>query len=108
MKSLISVLAVLLSLSTPVKAGWDEEWMMGVLMSYSIYCEEMTDKGIDSFTVYVLDYVGSAENMDKSKAYQSAYKLFAFGAEPEDFRPTACNQYKKALKKKDFYWLFEK
>ncbi len=108
MSALIYSLISCLLLLSPVNAGYDEEYMMGTLMAYSVYCEEMTDKGVDSFTIYVLDNVGSIEGLDNSAAYKAAYNILALGAEPEDFRPTACNQYKKALKRKDFYWVFEK
>jgi hypothetical protein len=102
------VLLLTLVLASSANAGYAEEYMMGTLMAYSIYCEKMSDKGLDSFTLYVDDYAGSTENMFSSKAYKAAYNLFSLGAKPEDFRPTACNQYKKVLKRKDFYLVFEK
>ena len=102
------LLASFILLSTPVNADYAEEYMIGTLMAYSANCEEMTDKGMDSFTVYVLDNMGSADNLEDSKAYKTAHNLLTFGIGSEEFRPTACNQYKKALQRKDFYWLFEK
>jgi len=97
-----------LLLLSSVDAGYDEEYMIGTLMAYSAHCEEMTDKGLDSFTVYVLDNMGSVESMDSSTAYKTAHNLLTAGIGSESFRLTACNQYKKALQRKDFYWLFER
>lgn len=108
MRALVYSLASCLLLLSPANAGYDEEYMMGTLIAYSTYCEEMGDNGLDAFSAYVVKYSGSTDNMFSSKAYKTAYDLFSTGAEPVDFRPTACNQYKKALKRKDFYWVFER
>ena len=108
MRTLVCLLGSYLLLLTPVKAGYAEEFMIGTLMAYSAYCEEMTDKGLYSFSVYVVDNMGSAEDMDSSKAYKTAHNALTTSIGSESFRPTACNQIKKALQRKDFYWLFEK
>ena len=108
MRTLIYSLISSVLLSIPVNAGYAEEYMIGTLMAYSAHCEEMTDKGMDSFTVYVLDNMGSTDNLEDSKAYKTAHNLLTFGIGSEAFRPTACNQFKKALQRKDFYWLFER
>ncbi len=108
MRSIVYFLFSSLLLLSPANAGYAEEYMIGTLMAYSAHCEEMTDKGLDSFTVYVLDNMGSVESMDSSTAYKTAHNLLTAGIGLESFRPTACNQYKKALKRKDFYWLFER
>jgi len=108
MRTLVYSLASCLLLFPTANAGYDEEFMMGTLMAYSAYCEEMRDNGLDAFSAYVVQNSGSTDNMFNSKAYKAAYNLFSKGAEPVDFRPTACNQYKKALKRKDFYWVFER
>ena len=107
-RSIISPVILYLLLLSPVNAGYAEEYMIGTLMAYSAHCEEMTDKGLDSFTVYVLDNMGSVESMDSSTAYKTAHNLLTAGIGSESFRLTACNQYKKALQRKDFYWLFER
>ena len=108
MQSLLYLFVLFPLLLPTANAGYDEEFMMGTLMAYSAYCEEMSNDGLDAFSVYVVQNSGSADNMFNSKAYKAAYNLFSKGAEPVDFRPTACNQYKKALKRKDFYWVFER
>ena len=88
-------------------AGYAEEWMMGTIIGYNTACEEMSEQGVDNFSYYVEEHIGSIESMSASSTYQTAYSTFIEPITSEEWRVTVCSQFKKALIRKEFYyWIF--
>jgi len=88
-------------------AGFDEDFLMGYIWSYALYCEDMSSEGLDGYSAYVLKYSETIDKMKESEGFKLALKMGNDGLEDQSFRPTACSQMKKGLIKKDAYWLFE-
>lgn len=105
----LTLMLLFCSLIAPISAnaGYAEEWMMGTIIGYNTACEEMSEQGVDNFSYYVEEHIGSIENMSASNTYQTAYNTFIEPITSEEWRVTVCSQFKKALIRKEFYyWIF--